>query len=328
MSKTKRDSSIDRLRGIAILCMLYAHLVPYYVENGTKLLFIERVFSSLAAPLFLFLVGYNFNIRQNFNRIFKRTLLIFILATGIDVFVWGIYPFYSFDVLYLIAISVFILYFIRNFNHTKLLILVFLIVIVSVCITYFKIYSVDLYEPYLNQSYKLNQVFYNFFINGWFPIFPWIIFPILGLIMKSISIESKNNKIISILLFTPIISLIFLSKFNWRPFSVEIFYPASFIYLLLALSYLYLVQANKSFLRNRIFSFLDYFGKLSLFLYLLHLSIYKLLGNYLIDFVENRVYCFGIFILFFLIVAYIFDKLKKRFVIFQKSEYLQFIFGN
>ena len=59
MSKTKRDSSIDRLRGIAILCMLYAHLVPYYVENGTKLLFIERVLSiSTITIIFVNLVLY------------------------------------------------------------------------------------------------------------------------------------------------------------------------------------------------------------------------------------------------------------------------------
>lgn len=323
-----RDTTIDRLRGIAIMCMFYAHLIPHYVANGVKLLFIERVFSSLAAPLFLFLVGYNFNPKHPSKRVFKRILVIFILALGLDMFVWGIFPFYSFDVLYLIGTSILTLYFIRKLDQSKLLILVLLAVILSIVFQYFKFYSIDLYEPYLNQKYKIKHLFYNFLVNGWFPFFPWIIFPILGFIFKSINLKSHLHKLVSIMFFVSIFFIVFQFNFNSRPFSVEIFYPPTWIYLLLAFVYVYFLWSNKIFLKHRVFYFLNDFGKLSLFLYVFHLSIYQYVGEYVIRYVENRVYCFAIFLFFFWIVAFSINKLKQRFIIFQKSELLRLFFGS
>ena len=323
-----RDTTIDRLRGIAIMCMFYAHLIPHYVANGVKLLFIERVFCSLAAPLFLFLVGYNFNPKHTSKRVFKRILVIFMLAVGIDLFVWGIFPFYSFDVLYLIGTSILFLYFFRNIDKFKFLILVLIALIFAIVLQYFKAYSIDLYEPYLNQNYKIKHIFYNFFVNGWFPFFPWIIFPILGFIFKYIKLKSSLHKLFSFLFFVFIVFIVFQFNFNSRPFSVEIFYPPTWIYLLLAFAYLYFVWSNKIFLKYRIFYFLNDFGKLSLFLYVFHLSIYQYVGEYLIRHVENRVYCFAIFLFFFWIVAFSINKLKQRFIIFQKSELLRLFFGS
>jgi uncharacterized membrane protein len=91
----KREKNIDVLRGISITIMLYAHLLPFYLEK-TSLFFVERIICSLSAPVFLFLVGYNFGINKKFNLLIFRSAIVISLAVFIDVCVFEIIPFYSF----------------------------------------------------------------------------------------------------------------------------------------------------------------------------------------------------------------------------------------
>jgi hypothetical protein len=131
-----------------------------------------------------------------------------------------------------------------------------------------------------------------------------------------------------LLFFICMIIVIFQFNFDYRPFSVEIFYPPNWIYLLFAFSFLYFTWSNRTVLKHRVFYFLNDFGKLSLFLYVFHLSVYQYLGGYLIHYIKNRIYCFTVFLFLFWIVAFLINQLKKRFDIFQKSELLQLFFGS
>lgn len=327
MVKTGRDISIDGLRGFAIMCMFYAHLIPHFMESGTELFFWERVVSSIAAPLFLFLVGYNFNVKQDLKRVLKRMLVILVIAGSIDTFIWHIFPFYSFDVLYLIGISLAFLYLIRRFNTIQLIILVLSVLLISVSLQQFGFYSIELNEPYLNEEYQITQVVYNFFINGWFPFFPWIIFPILGLLARTISFNALKFRVISSFLFLVAIPLLFLIDFNWRTFAVEIFYPASWIYLSFALVFLFFIWTNKSFLSSKLVGFLVHLGKTSLFLYIFHLSVYAVLGDYVISILNNRFICYFMFLFCFWLTAFLLNKYKNNWRIFQKSEVLQILLG-
>ena len=327
MVKKSRDNSIDALRGFAILCMFYAHLIPHFMERGTTLFLWERVISSIAAPLFLFLVGYNFNRTQNFMRVFKRSLVILLVASIIDVFVWHIFPFYSFDVLYLIGISLMVIYLIRRFSKLQLLLFIFILIIISISIQFLGFYSINLDEPYLNESYIFSHVLYNFFVNGWFPFFPWILFPLVGFLSKSISFEIPFLKVASAILFLLIMPIVIFFEFNWRPMAVEIFYPATWIYLSFSISYLFFVWSNKNLFSNKTVSFLVPLGKTSLFLYILHLTVYEYFGNYLIQFVNNRFYCFLLFAISFWFISFILNRYKNNWQIFQKSEVLQILLG-
>ena len=58
---------IDSLRGMAILFMILAHTVPNDPKAFEEVNFIIRLLSSLAAPLFLFLVGFNFRPKEKFD---------------------------------------------------------------------------------------------------------------------------------------------------------------------------------------------------------------------------------------------------------------------
>ena len=325
----KRDIAIDGIRGLAVICMMYAHLIPHYQENGTQLFFFERIISSLAAPLFLFLVGYNFNVNQVFVNLLKRVFVTLIIAAIIDTFIWNIFPFYSFDVLYIIGFSLIFIFLIKNLKQQMILFLILFIVLTSSIIQYLGYYSISLYEPYFNQEYKVLHVIYNFFINGWFPFFPWIIFPIIGLITKNINFENGKHKALSIFIFVCTITIIcFYNNFNWRTFAVEIFYPASFQYLILSISYIYFIWVYKQIFYHKFLGFLTQFGKLSLLIYILHLTIYSFLGDLLISKFPNRFYCFIFVISCFWFILFLINNNKFKWKVFQKNTYVRILLGN
>ena len=327
--KKKRDIAIDGIRGLAVICMMYAHLIPHYQENGTKLFFFERIISSLAAPLFLFLVGYNFNIHQVFVNLLKRVFVTLIIAAIIDTFIWNTFPFYSFDVLYIIGFSLLFIFLIKNLKQKTMLFFILVITLCSSVIQYLGYYSIHLDEPYFNQEYKFLHVIYNFFINGWFPFFPWIIFPIIGLVTKNLNFEKKKHKILSISIFVCTITIIcFYTNFDWRTFAVEIFYPASFQYLTLSISYIYLIWAYKQIFYYKFLGFLTQFGKLSLLIYLLHLTIYSFLGDLLISKFPNRFYCFIFVICCFWFILFLINNNKFKWKVFQKNTYFRIFLGN
>ena len=106
----KRLASIDLLRTISIIIMIIANSSPYILVSPHSIWL--RLISSLAAPLFIFLSGYSFfvsfNQNKNFYHKFSQALYILISAVFVDVFIWQIMPFQTFDVLYLISFALLI----------------------------------------------------------------------------------------------------------------------------------------------------------------------------------------------------------------------------
>ena len=107
---SERVSKIDFWKGIAVIIMIIANTSAYTNTNPEKILF--RIFLSCAAPIFIFLSGYTFEISSLNKFVFNKKILngalIIITAALIDIFIWGIYPFVTFDVLYLIGIGILI----------------------------------------------------------------------------------------------------------------------------------------------------------------------------------------------------------------------------
>ena len=100
-----RHVKTDVIRGLALLLMFFAHSAPYIEDNSLTSMTIFRIICSLSAPIFLFLVGFNLKKGCNLNNL-KKGLFILLSAVLIDLFIWNILPFYSFDVLYLIGFSI------------------------------------------------------------------------------------------------------------------------------------------------------------------------------------------------------------------------------
>jgi uncharacterized membrane protein len=322
-----RSKSIDIIRGIAIVIMFYAHLLPHFTRF--ELSIFDRVISSLAAPIFLFLVGYNFSVNISLTSLNKRILIIFFIATLVDVFIWNVYPFYSFDVLYTIGISLIFLFISKNWSKKLKFIMLVVFLISVILIDNFNLYSVSIDEPYLGEKYSIKGVFYNLFIGGWFPIFPWLFFPVAGNLFKNISINNWVVKIVSLVLFISLFALfcIIKYKFNLRPLAVEIFYPANVIYLPIAIVFITLLISWKSILETKVLNFLSIFGKLSLFLYFFHLFLYNLFADRLIQIIPNKFIVYSIFLCLFFLIGFIIESFKRKWGLYNKSEFVKIILG-
>lgn len=112
-----RDSSIDTLRGFAIVCMFLSNLAGEILQLPHP--FLLRVVGSLAAPIFILLAGYMLGIgiltkKHSSIHFFVRGLFLMLIGALIDIFSWRVLPFFWFDVLYLIGLSTMLLSFLKN----------------------------------------------------------------------------------------------------------------------------------------------------------------------------------------------------------------------
>src|SRR4051812_49048639 len=107
-TSSARIATIDVVRGFAIFLMVPANMAASVYVEPHALWF--RVASSFAAPTFVMVAGMMIVLAQNsraksWGYYLSRGILLVGMGAFIDVFVYKFFPFYSFDVLYLIGIS-------------------------------------------------------------------------------------------------------------------------------------------------------------------------------------------------------------------------------
>lgn len=340
-SKTSRYAWIDILRGLAIMLMIPANYIAL-LEKPYNLIF--RVIISNVAPIFIILsVGMVVLNAKNHNFLYylQRGLYISIISGLIDILIRNIMPFHSFDVLYIIGIGLPIAYLIKNWNQKILLILSIFFFIISCILQNYYGYENNVLEVSLfaKKFASLKQISYSFFINGWFPIFPWLGYVFYGVaIFKYLfsTEQQQKNKFFLIfmcLIVTCMCYFLLFHKFDWIPKFIntwnlntrhglaEIFYPPSFIYLLSTISvFVVLVHFVQLISDFRCLNFLKKFGQYSMFLYILHDAAYFLLILNIFDFINLdiirtwQVYCFIITIVLCIMymICILIDKLKNH----------------
>lgn len=308
------------------MIMFYAHLLPFYIENSTILPF-ERIICSTAAPIFLFLLGYNFNEKTSFKKTLIRGIVLLLIGVFIDVFIFSINPFFSFDVLYLIGFSLLILGLMENISFRIRMYFLLFLVTVTVLFHFFGFYQFDISEPHLGDKFDFQQSLLNFFFNGWFPLFPWLIFPIFGNVIRKLDkMKSFNYMWFVVLIIISWIYFIF-NLPEIRSFSIEIFYPAGLPYLIFGFSIIVIIWNKRFVLEGKMLIFFSELGRVSLFLYVYHLSIYQVLFSYLPLHNVHRLFVFCIFSLQFLVFAYFLNWIKKRWPQYGNFEVLTIILG-
>ena len=265
-----RDKSIDVLRGISIVIMFYAHLLPFFI-SGTNISTFERVVCSLAAPIFLFLVGFNFSVKKNVKDNLVRGAVMLLLGAIIDAFVFSVNPFASYDILYFIGLAVWVLTALSAWKPTHIMIFAMILFGVAVVYQYLWSYRFEVYEPNLGDPMVWGDALRNLFFDGWFPFFPWMFFPLIGIWVKRTQFELKGN----ILIPTGVILIsgfIFLFKEHpLRSFSIELFYPADLWFVISTTGVVLVVWKYRQVLNHHSMTWLSELGRLSLFLYLFHL---------------------------------------------------------
>lgn len=285
---TSRIVLLDYLRAFAILIMIFANASPYCFF-GVRIIPAIRIFFSVAAPIFIFLLGYTFALnnerRPNLSRQRMRSIQILSIAVFIDVIVWRITPFCTFDVLYLIGFSSFTLIYIKRIKSLSILSIITLIIFVihiylirTVNYRFDNNDSITIYFDSIQLFLKNSTT--RFILDGWFPFFPWFAIALIGYITYSTKPNINNQRIFGALCL--VATIVFISLFNFKNIQLprngylEIFYPVSIalIFFLLAISSALALLISSNFkLSNYPLHYLQIFGQYSLFIYLLHTVI-------------------------------------------------------
>ncbi len=289
----QRDRTIDSLRGLAILIMIAANSsASVYAEPHP---FCFRCLSSVAAPLFITLSG----MMVRFSQVHKgyplryfltRGLMLVAVAAFLDVAAWQMVPFTSFDVLYVLGISAPVAFLFGRINRNAvqwiLIAAVFLLTPVLQYLFGYTPYPSEFnfdgtyYRVIEGQTSVLNHLF----IDGWFPVFPWLGFSLLGVMLArcrwpgqgAVWFYHKRIALVAIacIALGALLKLVFPVHLYVREGFGEVFYPPTVgfsVYtagIILALLAVFDKAAS-----HRAFDPLATVGRSALFLYVLHVFL-------------------------------------------------------
>ncbi len=324
----KRNRGIDTLRGIAIAIMIFANSIGYIAPGYDP--FFSRFFGSLAAPLFIFLSGCMIGfgkrkeelITENYSfKLIYKGLIIIITGILIDSLIWKIYPFTSFDVLYLIGIGLIIFPIFLKISRNTLFICFILILLIAFGLQFRGYYRNEINEIDLgNKVFKTSDIEWKaFLLDGWFPIFPWLSYMIGGYWVSQLeNFKIKFYKIlIAILIFGGALTTTyyFQIKIIRHEYS-ELFYAPDFLYVSWSFAFLYLTWSFKSIFSSSYWFPFQQLGKCSLFIYVLHSLVISICFND--KEVNKEKYSNNIFLTYFvflftmIVIAWILNQLKKN----------------
>jgi uncharacterized membrane protein len=274
-----RSSAIDALRGAAIVSMLAANLAgPCLVAPHPLWL---RVYGSFAAPAFVLLAGMMTSSGQRpapLGRLLRRALLLVTLAASIDVVCWGIEPFETFDVLYLLGLSLPLAGWcvrLALWQHALLSASVLLLApLLRERLGYGPLLPEHLAYPWPSWRRAL--------VDGWFPLFPWLGVALLGSLVGRARPFQHQTRWLA--WAGGALSSAGLLAFWLRPPQLvtrkgysELFYPPTLQYLAVAIGATLLALAWLRALERRFsLSWLATLGRSSLLLYVAHVALIAL----------------------------------------------------
>jgi len=272
-----RSHAIDALRGAAIVTMFAANLAGPCLRPPHPMWL--RIYGSFAAPTFVLLAGMMTSLSNRqapLHRLLNRSALLLLLAAGIDLVCWGIDPFETFDVLYLLGLALPIAGLclrLRLWQHA-------LIALSIVALTPWLQRAVG-YGPLLPEHLAYPwPVWRRLLVDGWFPMFPWLGVALLGGVAGRLDpLAEKHRRWLA-----PVgATLTLLGAIGWylspppvvsRMGYSELFYPPSAQYLALALGSVSLTLALFDELARRFsLSWLVVLGRSSLMMYVSHVAL-------------------------------------------------------
>lgn len=296
-TKVPRDPTVDILRGLAIFTMAAANMAGNILIEPHPFLF--RFYGTFAAPMFIMLAGFMVATKgkhdHGFSYYLLRGALLVLTGSLIDVFVWQYYPLMSFDVLYLIGVSMPIAYLAsrlpNGFRWGLMLLFFALTPLVQAKFGYDGLTNLDVPLGQLSPAALFAQlpvIARHFFADGWFPVFPWIGFSLLGVNLSSLRQQLQQSFTLIMQFVGPLVLI--LGAVCWwlhsgplytREGYSEMFYPPTFGYMLTATGIILTAfglvsrMANVSFLKPW-----QVLGQCSLFIYILHYTLIRYVFSY------------------------------------------------
>ena len=273
----QRSHAIDALRGAAIVTMFAANLAgPCLLPPHPMWL---RIYGSFAAPTFVLLAGMMTSLSSQpapMHRLLKRSALLLLLAASIDLLCWGIDPFETFDVLYLLGLALPLAGLCSRLELWVHLLLAATIVLVTPWL-----HRAVGYGPLLPDQLAYPwPAWRRLLVDGWFPVFPWLGFALLGGVLGRFNPLSDARRPWLVPLGSGLMALGAVAWWLAPPAIVtrdgysELFYPPSPQYLAVALGAVLLMLALFDLLERRFsLAWLVVLGRSSLLLYVTHVAL-------------------------------------------------------
>jgi len=193
-----RLDSIDILRSVAIALMVVVH----FVENlsgrhgggdpfaeGYRAVWLPTGF---AAPIFTFLTGLNYRLWEESltasgateERVSKITIRrgLFLLGLGFafNVLVWLPEDVFNWDILTLIGCGLLVLEAARRMPGPVVILAAVLVTLVAPALRVAADYEASWTAGYFDYEFTLPDVALGWLVTGYFPIFPWLSYPLVG----------------------------------------------------------------------------------------------------------------------------------------------------
>ncbi len=275
-----RSHAIDALRGAAIVSMFAANLAAPCLAPPHPLWL--RVYGSFAAPAFVLLSGMMTSLGRRqpaLDRLLVRSLLLVGLAAGIDLVCWGITPFETFDVLYLLGLALPLVGLAARLPLSLHALLGALVLLLTPWLRERLGYG-PLLPDHLAYPWP---VWRRLLVDGWFPVFPWLGVALLGGALGRLEpLRASRTR----WLLPAGVLLALLGAAGWlaappplvtRLGYSELFYPPSLQYLALALGAVLLALRGLDALEPKLpLAWLSLLGRSSLLLYVAHVALIAL----------------------------------------------------
>lgn len=180
-----RYRSLDLMRATAIVVMVAVH----FVENLSGLV---PFAAGLGAPLFIVLSGASYRLWLDVQkrrgadevligkRTVRRGLFLFGVGIAFNVFVWLPEDVFNWDVLTLIGSGFLALAIFRHVPPAATIALCALLVLVTPGTQAAAAWAEYWVNPYYDYDFTLPDVLLGYLSNGYFPLLPWIAYPLVG----------------------------------------------------------------------------------------------------------------------------------------------------
>jgi len=193
-----RYSSIDILRTLSIVIMVLVH----FCEN---LAGITPKVAGIGAPMFMFLSGVSYRLWLNgrttrqlnsdsINKITTRRGL-FLIGLGFlfNVLVWMPEDVFNWDVLTLIGTGMVCLGMVRQSPPFLIWFACGMIFLISPVLRQLADWEAYWANGYFDPDFTMRDLWQGFLAVGYFPVFPWLLFPLLGFSVGTLTFGEKSN---------------------------------------------------------------------------------------------------------------------------------------
>jgi uncharacterized membrane protein len=274
--------------------MVGANLIPYLLEPPVP--FWCRLLASLAAPLFIFISGMMVPLscrtkKHDLSYFVVKGSFVIAIAALLDLVVWGFFPFIDFDVLYLIGISLPLVYLCLRFPFRARLGIILTIIAATPVLQAMAGYSGLLFQvPVLALFSGVTLpspvlLVSQWLVGGWFPVFPWLAVALLG--AEAGAFRWQGTSIISFARYEVLLlagSILFSGILFWylipgpeliRNGYAELFYPATpeFLFFVTGIILCLFCLADILPWGSRFFEPFRILGECSLAIYIIHCTI-------------------------------------------------------